>query len=307
MKRVFFDYKPPAAFEDHPDFNFDVPYTLQIKRFLSDEVIPLHYGKTIEILLCSDLSGEIRIDNDYFRLGGNQVFVIPPNTVHYVHANSAEGYEGIMYVLKISLEAMSNYINLPAMLEYGNKSISMLPFTYPGYDKIYHLMQNLIEKDDNIFDCMISIISIFKLLQDDTGKGHQAETTARALEGSDLRELIKWTLDNYNRKITLDDVSKRMGYSKFYFCSRFKAMTGTTYLNYLNSVRVAHACHFLRQNKPISEICYLCGFENVSYFIQVFKKIKGMTPKSYALFSKKLKDRNDRKEGEANEKSTISP
>lgn len=291
MKRVFFDYKPPTAFEDHPDFNFDVPYTLQIKRFLSDEIIPLHYGKTIEILLCSDLTGEIRIDNNLFRLGGKQVFVIPPNIVHTLRAGSIKEREGLMYVLKISLEAMSNFINLPAMLGYGNKSIGMLSFTYPDYDKIFHLVKNLIEKDDNIFDCLISIISIFRLLQDYTDKSHPCEEATRALEGSDLRELIKWTLDNYNKKVTIEEVAKRMGYSKFYFCSRFKAMTGTTYLNYLNNVRIARACYFLHQNKSISETCYLCGFENVSYFIQVFKKIKGMTPKSYAIFSQRNKDR----------------
>ena len=123
MKKVFYDYKPPATFEDHPDFNFDIPYTLHIKRSLSEEIIPLHYGKSIEILLCSNLMGEIRIDNNLFQLGGEQVFVIPPNTVHTLHVNSIKDCEGIMYVLKVSLEAMSNFINLPAILEYGNKSI----------------------------------------------------------------------------------------------------------------------------------------------------------------------------------------
>ena len=68
------------------------------------------------------------------------------------------------------------------------------------------------------------------------------------------------------------------GYSKYHFCSRFKSLTGMTYLNYLNSVRVRRACLLLQQGESVQAVCRATGFENVSYFIQMFKKIRHVTP-----------------------------
>ena len=84
------------------------------------------------------------------------------------------------------------------------------------------------------------------------------------------------------RRITIDEVAKRTGYSKYHFCSRFKSLTGMTYLNYLNSVRVSYACQLLQQGESVQAVCRATGFENVSYFIQMFKKIQHVTPYQYA-------------------------
>ena len=72
-------------------------------------------------------------------------------------------------------------------------------------------------------------------------------------------------------------------YNKHYFCNKFKTATGETYLQYLNNLRVFHACKMLKKGHALTEICEKCGFENMSYFIQLFKKIVGTTPKQYAL------------------------
>jgi len=55
-----------------------------------------------------------------------------------------------------------------------------------------------------------------------------------------------------------------------------------TYLNYLNSVRVRRACILLQKGETVQSVCRASGFENVSYFIQMFRKIQHMTPSQYA-------------------------
>ena len=94
--------------------------------------------------------------------------------------------------------------------------------------------------------------------------------------------MIRWTNENFARKITIDEVASMTGYSKYHFCSRFKSLTGMTYLNYLNSVRVRRACLLLQQGESVQAVCRATGFENVSYFIQMFKKIRHVTPHQYA-------------------------
>ena len=84
-------------------------------------------------------------------------------------------------------------------------------------------------------------------------------------------------------------MAQRTGYSKYHFCSRFKSLTGITYMNYLNSVRVSHACLMLQNGESVQAVGQSVGFENSSYFTQVFKRIQHMTPHEYACRQKKAR------------------
>jgi len=106
-------------------------------------------------------------------------------------------------------------------------------------------------------------------------------TKAISSKDDELREIINWTEQNFTRRISLDEVSGEFGYTKHYFCQKFKKATGITYLTYLNNLRISHACRLLKAGKSIGDTCDECGFEDMSYFIQLFKKITGITPKKY--------------------------
>ena len=54
-----------------------------------------------------------------------------------------------------------------------------------------------------------------------------------------------------------------------------------TYNRYLNHVRISNACRLLAQTGSISTACYESGFQDMSYFIQLFKRTQGVTPKTY--------------------------
>ena len=49
--------------------------------------------------------------------------------------------------------------------------------------------------------------------------------------------------------------------------------------------KIYHACKLLKRGHSLQAVCEDCGFENMSYFIQLFKKIVGITPKQYMLES----------------------
>ena len=72
--------------------------------------------------------------------------------------------------------------------------------------------------------------------------------------------------------------------SASYFSRRFKEITGQTPFEYLLAYRVEVACEMLLEgSENVTEICYKCGFNDLSYFINVFKKHMGISPKSYAM------------------------
>ncbi|MBC7902036.1 MAG: AraC family transcriptional regulator [Gemmatimonadaceae bacterium] len=62
----------------------------------------------------------------------------------------------------------------------------------------------------------------------------------------------------------------------------FKRNTKKTYVEFLNEMRIGHACQsLLRTDKTVLEICYDCGFNTVANFNKQFLKIKRMKPSAY--------------------------
>ena len=87
---------------------------------------------------------------------------------------------------------------------------------------------------------------------------------------------------NYDKEITLEDVSLKFNISKSYFSKRFKEVTGFGYKEYLISVRLREACEqLLNTDKSITQIAYECGFNDSNYFGDAFRKTKGVSPNKY--------------------------
>lgn len=282
MNRVKYEYSaPPTTFEEHLHFTKDAPYILRIKRFIHEDVVPLHYAKTIEILLAQDLEGKIVVGNRSYPLKGRQLFVVPPNTVH---ANDILPGDGTLYVLKMDFDIFAEFVNISAILENHNTSIANLAHYYTGEDcdRVFAVVMGLVQHDDDFSYCISLIIQLFSILKDRSEPVQPKQLVGKYSRDIDLHKLIRWTQDNLSKKITLQEVAEQFGYSKCYFCSSFKKKTGFTYYEYLTSARISYACQLLLLNRSVKEICYMAGFENVSYFVQLFKKYQGVTPKEYA-------------------------
>lgn len=87
---------------------------------------------------------------------------------------------------------------------------------------------------------------------------------------------------NYHENLTLADLAACAGMNSNYFCRFFRDMTGKTPIEYLNYYRVECACERLAASSDsITEVAMACGFNDLSYFIKVFKKFKGVTPSGY--------------------------
>ena len=101
-----------------------------------------------------------------------------------------------------------------------------------------------------------------------------------------LKRVLSFIENNYNMPVTLQMLADQAGMSQRYFCCFFKQMTNFSPMEYLNKHRIEVACyHLISGEKNITEMAYACGFKELSYFIRVFKKKTGVTPKQYYLNS----------------------
>lgn len=85
--------------------------------------------------------------------------------------------------------------------------------------------------------------------------------------------------ENLAKKLTVDEIATNVGLSKYYFLRQFKKATGYTVVDYVNIIRCEYAQELLRSEKyKIKEVALLCGFDNFSYFTNVYKKYTGTLP-----------------------------
>jgi AraC-like DNA-binding protein len=97
-----------------------------------------------------------------------------------------------------------------------------------------------------------------------------------------MTDVVHFTFNQSHRKIYLSEAAAIANLSVEAFCRYFKARTRKTYTYFLNEVRVSQACQLLSNTeKSIQTICYEAGFENVSNFNRVFKKVVGRPPSKY--------------------------
>jgi AraC-like DNA-binding protein len=101
-----------------------------------------------------------------------------------------------------------------------------------------------------------------------------------------IDRVFHYTMENFKEPIQLSLISKKAGMSIPAFCNYFKKRTKKTYIDFINEVRVGHACKLLLTTQmSVLQICFECGFNTVANFNRQFLKIKKTTP---SQFRKKL-------------------
>ena len=88
--------------------------------------------------------------------------------------------------------------------------------------------------------------------------------------------------EHYTEDLSLDQAAKAANMSSFYFCKMFKKYTGVNFTEYLSRVRIEKARNLLlNPNLRISEIAYEVGFQSLTHFNRVFKKVLGQSPTDF--------------------------
>lgn len=94
--------------------------------------------------------------------------------------------------------------------------------------------------------------------------------------------IYEYSFTHFREKISLEKIAQIANLAPNSFCRYFKAKTRKTYFQFVNEIRVSHACKLLIEDEiSIKQLCYESGFNNFSSFHAVFKQITGKTPLAY--------------------------
>lgn len=94
---------------------------------------------------------------------------------------------------------------------------------------------------------------------------------------------IQYIEDHFGENMKLTDLTGYVNLSVSYFSALFKRTTGIGVIEYLNKTRIKKAKEMFANHRDysVSEVAYMVGFDNLSYFSKTFKKYEGMTPAEY--------------------------
>ena len=254
---------------------------------------PWHYHSEYELVLVNKSTGVRQVgDHIGYFMEGDLVLMGP--SLPHLWTNDPQYFKG-----KANLTAEATVIhfvdnflgkefyNLPEIEPINNLlKLSKHGMVIRGKtrDKIAALMQEM-ETMSGI-QRLASLLTIFDILC----ASNEYELLASPgylkqglLDCSDkFSKVNAYILRNFDHDITLNEVASVANMAVSTFCNYFKEHYRVTFVEYLNKVRVGHACKLLAElDENVVEIAYKCGFNNLANFNRQFRKIKNMTPSEY--------------------------
>lgn len=122
---------------------------------------------------------------------------------------------------------------------------------------------------------------IWLLLLENRPQG-AAVSHSRRQENTAVQGILSYISRNFSQHVTLEDISRAVSLSGSECCRVFKKVTGDTIFSCLKSYRLARSMELLRDTQlSVSQIAYDAGFCSASYFIEVFRARKEVTPLQY--------------------------
>ncbi|MBT2620736.1 AraC family transcriptional regulator [Chryseobacterium sp. ISL-6] len=267
---------------------------IKTKRFHFDHVhikwdqqVPLHQQETWELSYIITGSGARIIGDVVENFSKGEIILIPPNIPHcWSFDESVHDREGKIENITIVFE--NNFLKnctlifpeLFTVISELQNNENAVSFTGEPLEKLQVLMTSMIHQND------IKRISSFIILLELISYCKDMRIVGRPItenkQEKKLQKIHLYILSNFQRDITLEEISQSVGMQKSSFCVFFKRMTGKSFFTYLTEFRIESSCQMLLKTKlSVKEICIASGFSDIPYYNRVFKKIKGMSPGYY--------------------------
>lgn len=252
-----------------------------------------HYHSELELVYILKGEGTRFIGDDISRFSSGDLVLMGAGLPHVW--KSDEAYfkaDSKKKVSAIVLHFGSNFCgqalwDLPEMnavkklLEIAPRGIS---YALPEGHSIKKKLKALPEQDS--FDRLLNLLSLLNELAQTENSTilsgipfaeHYQEHHSKRID-----KIYDYILNHFEKEIKLEHLASLANMTPASLCRFFRQKTRKSVSEFINEVRIGFACKLLIEGKlPISDICFRCGYNNLSYFNRQFKKIIGQSPGLY--------------------------
>jgi AraC-like DNA-binding protein len=263
--------------EDHETHFYDYLHQhpeVQLTLILSSE------GKVI----VGDFIGTFK-PGDIFLIGTNLPHVFRNDRKYYEDTNVKEAHSLTVFFewqafgeKFLSLPELSNLHDFAKLSERG------LLLQEPLKSRVAQLIKQMFKKTG--MDRLIVLLKIMNILSGNKTMEPLASSGVYnefdELDGKKLADIYRFTMNEYHRKITLEEVASIAHMTTNSFCRYFKKRTRKSYVDFLTEIRIGQARKLLqRDHLSISQISLEVGFNNLSNFNRKFREVCSITPTEF--------------------------
>ncbi|MBQ5347119.1 MAG: AraC family transcriptional regulator [Ruminococcus sp.] len=271
-----------------PSFPFIVYHSVLPKDMKG---FPLHWHEEMEIIYVIEGNINITIQNNEYTVHKNEIALIAPESIHSIRQHNDEPavYFNILFrfsMLSGGEEAICKKKYLDPIYERKFIMPEYLDDSNPIKSELEPLINNLTDinwPDGNKNELLIKarLLEIMHIIKNHCKKAQGDEKNANEVNRKIKKSLI-YLETNYHENITIAQIAKVSNFSESYFSKLFRQLTGSSFTRYLKDYRLERAAQMLKNSDSrVSDVAFLVGFNNLSYFTRAFKTKYKINPKAY--------------------------
>lgn len=268
-----------------------------VERHKSEFTWPIHSHKEFELNFIERGKGVRRIVGDSIETIGNfELTLITGDGLEHAWEQGTCKESDIReitvqfspYLLGPDLLARNQFASIRKMFEQARMGLT---FSLTAIMKVYNLINTLASKEEHMEQFLDMLMILYELSLDKDARTLASSSFAQTAEDRDSRRVSKakeYISQHYTEDIKLEDLASLVGMAPSAFSRFFKIHSHRGPMDYIIDVRIGAAARMLVDtSSSVSEICYACGFNNLSNFNRTFKSRRGYTPRDFrALFTK---------------------
>ena len=245
-----------------------------------------HYHPEYEIVCVFEGSGRRHVGNHLSNYDGGDLVLIGSNLPH-----GGFGYGAVGTHEEVVLQFTEDFLGEGFLLKPEMNNIRKLfELSKQGISFDKKVKEQLVEKFKNLlqiqpFERMIELLNILQFLANSAEykllNGADIRYNFSLKDQERLRKVYVFVEEKFSKDIDIQEVANICNLTVPAFCNYFKKNLNQTFTDFINEYRINQACKMLLEGEGIVDICFRCGFNNISYFGRVFKQIKGTNPSEF--------------------------
>lgn len=260
-----------------PDVGFDI-------RFVTmNHNSPFHWHREMEILYILNGHATINMDGKEYHLNPLDAIVMDYSKVHEV---LYELPQTMGICIHISRQLLYRYLPNPELTEIRCVGEEVVGEQQKAYTRICELLKSLTvlyvnqKKTYQLRSTALILEVLAELIEHFSTPITKSVSQNRVGNMERLEQICEYVEHHYQEEITLSEAADELGLNKEYFCRFFKQNTGTSFIRYVNEVRLNHIYQdLLHTTEGIQEITERHGFFNQKLFYRMFKEKYDCTPR----------------------------
>lgn len=269
-----------------------------VERYKTEFTYPLHRHKEYELNFIEHGAGVRRIVGDSVEEIGeyDMVLVGSAELEHVWEQGRCESKNIREITIQFShnlfegeMLSKNQFASIRKMLDLAENG---LVFPMESIMKVYATIDGLSSENERFIQFLKTLFILYELSVSDYKvlASSSYAKTGRVEESRRVQKVKEYISEHYAEQLRLTDMAEIVGMSPVAFSRFFRQRTGRTLSEYIVDIRLGFAARLLvDSSRNISEICYECGFNNLSNFNRTFKAKRHYTPREFRDMFKKNK------------------